>query len=174
MTVRTTLFAVIAVAGLCAPAMAADDEAAKLKLAEELIELSQAKQMSKQIVAQMAPMQMQVIRATRPDTTLTDEELETVLDKTSEIMIEEMAPAIDALIDKMAPVYAEVYTLEELQGVVAFYNSPVGASFLSKQSNLVDASMAVSAQWAQETMPGVMARAQPRIKEMVEKYKAQQ
>ncbi len=171
MTFRTIALAAVAGFALCAPARAADDSAAKLKLAEEMIELAQAKQMVKQITAQMAPMQMQLIKSIKPETDLSDEELQAIFETTSAILNEEMAPAIDGLIDGMTPIYAEVYTLEELEGVVAFYKTPVGRSFLSKQSEVVEKSMTVSTQWAQETMPGVLARAMPRIEEKVKEMK---
>ncbi|PQA89638.1 DUF2059 domain-containing protein [Hyphococcus luteus] len=174
MTFRNITLAAAASVGLCAPALAADDSAEKMKLAEELVELSQAKQMSKQIIAQMAPAQIQVIKSMTPETDLSDAQLEAILTETSAIMREELEPAIDGLIDDMTPVYAEVYTVEELQGVVDFYKSPVGASFLSKQSLAIEKSMAVSMQWAQNVIPGVMARAMPRIQEKVKQMKEAQ
>lgn len=167
MNFRTIALAAAASVGLCAPALAADESAEKMRLAEELVELSQAKQMSKQIIAQMTPMQMQIVKSMRPETHLSDAQLEAILTETSTIMREELEPSINALIDDMTPIYAEVYTKEELQGVVDFYKSPVGASFLSKQSLAVEKSMAVSTQWAQEVIPGVMARAMPRIQAKV-------
>lgn len=171
MNFRTIALAAAAGIGLCGPVLAADDSAEKMKLAEELVELSQAKQMSKQIITQMAPAQIQIIKSMAPETDLSDAQLEAILTDTAAIMREELEPAIAGLIDDMTPVYAEVYTKEELQGVVDFYKSPVGESFLSKQSLAVEKSMAVSTQWAQEVIPGVMARAMPRIEARVKAMK---
>jgi hypothetical protein len=38
-------------------------------------------------------------------------------------------------------IYSEVLSLEELRGLVAFYESPVGRKFIAKQSELTDATM---------------------------------
>lgn len=169
MIFRTFTLAAVAITGLIAPASAGDAE--KLKLAQELIELSQAKQMVEQMNAQMAPMQMQIVKSIIPEGSLSDAQLEIIVNETSTILIEEMTPAVSDLIDQMAPAYAEVYSEEVLRGVVEFYKSPIGVALLEKQPLVVERSMEVSMQWAQETMPAVMARAMPRIEERIKEFK---
>ena len=56
---------------------------------------------------------------------------------------------LPALQDSLAPLYAARFTLEELQGLVAFFESPLGRRFVSQQPALVEESSAMSQRWVQ-------------------------
>ena len=155
-------------------AMSAEDEEAKrLRLAQDLIEITQAEQMIDQMVAQMAPINAQVMKSMLPEGSLSDARLQTITEATTIIMKEELAPEMASLIRAMAPVYAEVLTTEELEGVLAFYNSPVGAALLAKQPELISRSLDISARWSQEALPAIMARTQPRFQELIQELSAE-
>jgi hypothetical protein len=156
-------------------AVAQDSEDAKrLRLAEELIELTQARQLVDQIYAQVGPGQTELLKSMLPEGALSDEELEIIAEESLAIMREELAPAMIALVDQMAPVYAEVYTLAELKGVVDFYKSPIGQAFIAKQSLLVERSTEISSKWAQETIPGVMQRMTQRLQARLEELQTEE
>lgn len=51
------------------------------------------------------------------------------------------------LLDMLMPVYEEAFSLEDLQGLVAFYRSPIGRRLIEAQPTLVQASMEVGERW---------------------------
>lgn len=54
---------------------------------------------------------------------------------------------IGELLAMLVPVYEEAFSLEDLQGLVAFYRSPVGRRLMAAQPTLVQASMEVGERW---------------------------
>jgi len=60
-----------------------------------------------------------------------------------------------------AEIYSEVFTEEELQGLIEFYKSPVGQKFLEKQPELAAATM--------QKMQGQMAKIMPKIQAAAKK-----
>jgi uncharacterized protein len=58
-------------------------------------------------------------------------------------------------------IYAEVLSLEELEGLIAFYESPIGRKFIKKQPELTSATM--------QKMQGLMQELMPEIQKEVEK-----
>ena len=56
---------------------------------------------------------------------------------------------LPAIHDSLAPLYAARFTVEELQGLVAFFESPLGRRFVSQQPALVEESSAMSQRWVQ-------------------------
>lgn len=57
-------------------------------------------------------------------------------------------------------IYAEVFTAEELQGIIAFYESAEGQKFVEKQPQLVQVTM--------QKMQGLMAKLMPEIQKEME------
>ena len=51
-------------------------------------------------------------------------------------MAETVAVLMPRYVEHMSKVYAETYTAEELEGLIAFYSSPVGQSVLAKAPEL--------------------------------------
>jgi hypothetical protein len=54
------------------------------------------------------------------------------------------------LLDQIAALYAERLTTEDLQGIIAFYKSPIGAKFIQLQPELVQQSMALGQAWGRK------------------------
>jgi len=52
-------------------------------------------------------------------------------------------------------IYAEVFTVEELEGMIAFYESPIGRKFIKKQPQLTAATMQKMQVLMQEMMPEI-------------------
>lgn len=63
----------------------------------------------------------------------------------------------DAFLAKVAEIYVEVFTLEEIQGVIEFYRSPVGRKLLDKMPELMHRSMEVSQEMLADVMPQIEA-----------------
>jgi hypothetical protein len=81
-----------------------------------------------------------------------------------ETMSEMMQDYMPALFKAMAPVYADIFTLEELRALVAFYESDVGRSMVRKSYEAMPRITAVS----QEVLPAVLGRAMDRLCDRLE------
>ncbi|HAJ04425.1 MAG TPA: hypothetical protein DCX75_17460 [Brevundimonas sp.] len=129
---RESFMRILAALALClgllmaAPAMAQDGDAARrLQLAEQYVELSLGENIAA-LVGQLVEEDL----AESPD----------MSDRERQWMRANMPPMILEVIDRMArdmaPVYAETFTLEELEALVAFYSTPLGQSVAIKEFEL--------------------------------------
>ena len=56
----------------------------------------------------------------------------------------------------IVPVYERHFTRKDIQGLIAFYQSPVGRKFVSVQPKLVAESMQIGQRWGQKVAQKVM------------------
>ena len=109
-----------------APSMAQENDAARrLQLAEQYVELSLGDNVAK-MVGQVIEEEL----AASPD--MSDRERAWMRANMPPMILE----AIDRMASDMAPVYAETFTLEELEALVAFYSTPLGQSVAVKEFEL--------------------------------------
>ena len=75
--------------------------------------------------------------------------------------------------DKLKPeymkVYADVFSEEEITGIVAFYKTPIGHAMLDKMPLLMSKSMEIS----QRRMAGLMPEIQRQMQEVMQKSKGE-
>ena len=64
---------------------------------------------------------------------------------------------LPSLYDKLAKIYMEVYTPEDIKAMIAFYESPVGKKIQSKSGELAEKSIAAGQEWGQE-FAAIMAK----------------
>lgn len=57
---------------------------------------------------------------------------------------------LPSLYDKLANVYMEVYTPEDIKAMIKFYESPIGLKIQSKSGELSEKSIAAAQVWSQE------------------------
>lgn len=57
---------------------------------------------------------------------------------------------ISVFLERLAPVYDSLYTLDEIRQLTAFYRSPVGQRYLATQGTLTEAIGEVARQWGME------------------------
>jgi hypothetical protein len=91
---------------------------------------------------------------------------------------EEIAKAVGAILDQelcwdklkepLVTTYAESFSKEELEGLIKFYESPIGRKIVEKQPEIQTKSMAMMQGLFQQIMPKIMNV----TKELVEKQKA--
>jgi len=115
---------ILALTLLTAPAAMAettDVSTEKLALANKFIALIQGEQLGASLGQMMAMMMPE-------STTLSAEQATEV----REAMAEATASMLPRMFEVSAPIYADIFTLEELQALVAFYQSDVGRSLMSK------------------------------------------
>lgn len=61
---------------------------------------------------------------------------------------------------EMAQIYAELFTREEIDGLIAFYHSDLGKSLNRKQPEIMRRSMQISMARIQKVMPAIMQKLQ--------------
>ncbi|UAA37351.1 DUF2059 domain-containing protein [Paraneptunicella aestuarii] len=127
----------------------------KYQLVEQLIEVSDARYQYEMVMGMMKD-QMQ---------TQMESDLSPQLQQALDGML-----SWDELMKPMFSVYAEVYSEEELRGLIAFYDSPIGKAFLIKSPIAAQKSMAVMQEW----MAKNMAKMKQLAKESIEEAKKTQ
>lgn len=66
----------------------------------------------------------------------------------------------DELIDLIIPIYSKHYTQEELNGLVAFYESPLGQKVTAELPQIAQESMAAGQQWGQQKAQEIIGQLQ--------------
>lgn len=65
---------------------------------------------------------------------------------------------IDELVDRLVPIYDKYYTHDDIRGIIAFYQSPLGLKLISTQPQVMQESLAVGQAFGQEIAIRVAAR----------------
>ena len=65
----------------------------------------------------------------------------------SEFRAELDSTSVDMLVDMLVPVYQNHLTLQELEGVIEFYQSPIGKRYAEKSPLITSESMQIGAEW---------------------------
>lgn len=65
--------------------------------------------------------------------------------------------SLPSLYDKMAKVFMETYTHDEVKQMIKFYDSPVGKKITEKASELTEKNMAAAQEWGME-LQGLMMK----------------
>ena len=79
------------------------------------------------------------------------------------IMKEEMSWA--TMQPQMAALYSDVFTQEEIDGLISFYQSPTGRVMVSKMPQIMQKSMALTQQMMMQALPRVQAAMQDVLKQ---------
>lgn len=111
----------LAVAPMSAVAQDADREA-RMALAARAFQAMQAEQMADQMTAIMQAVPQPELQGMSGAERLAFDE----------VMAEVMQTTMARTIEGMTEVYADIYTYEELQALVTFYESPIGRSITEK------------------------------------------
>lgn len=121
-------------------AQEAAPSAEKVALVKRYFTAIHFEQMMTDIVKQMTPAMMAQMRKSQPN--ITDSEFQAATEAVSESTTEFLKKVTEASI----PVYADIFTVEELTKMDEFYETPIGQSIMAK-----------APQATQKLMPTVMA-----------------
>lgn len=66
------------------------------------------------------------------------------------VFSKEFDATLPSLYDKMAKVYMEIYTHQDIKDMIKFYDSPVGKKMAEKTGELMTKSMAAGQEWGME------------------------
>jgi len=139
----------------CASPLSAD-EASKSAKAEELLQLTQGDQMVKMMEPMMKGMVAQMDKDMSAEQRAKVGEMQGKMMALVAVRLSKAKPAL-------VKVYTDTYTEEEIDGILAFYKSPVGKAFLQKMPEVMQRSMPVMMQ--------MMGDLQPELKTMMEGMK---
>ena len=126
----------------------------KLTVIRELMEVTGAQidrsEFSKAFIQQM----ISVLRAKDP--TLPDRVTTIVTEEVNSLVAEELDNEV--LQHKIYPIYANLFTLEELEQLVEFNRSPVGQEANQVMPSLLQQSMNAANQWSEQMAPKLSDR----------------
>lgn len=130
------------------PAAAQEDRAAKEKDIRKLLEVTGAAQIGKQVLDQM----LESFKTTLPDVPA---------EFWTEAM-KEFDPAV--LVERTVPIYDRHFTHQEIQGLIAFYETPLGRKTISVLPAITQESFEIGQQWGLEIANKVQERLKAREK----------
>jgi uncharacterized protein len=147
---------------LCFPLAAHADEASRRAKAEQLIDLLHVDRMVTQVMNNVLQ-QTSAITTQRSGGTLTPE-TKAALDDFQKKLVDTIEPQIGwkALQPEYVRLYAEAFTDEQLDGMIAFYKSPAGTALREKMPGVN--------QQANQLMQSKVAALQPQVKQMFEAF----
>ncbi len=132
-----------------APPPAAAAASAKTARIERLLELTNSQANVDQMTAQIFKMLPSIVPPNAPPAEKS--KLEAAQAQSRELITKQMSWV--RMKPKYAQLYDETFTIEELDGMVAFYESPAGRSMLTKMPTLLQKSMAIGQEAFNEIVP---------------------
>ena len=134
----------------------AQDNAAKLALAREVISALQADKMIDGMLAQVKQMAAAQSSA-GPDAT---PEQKAKAEKLQSDIMDLTMNAAKKMVSQMDQLYADVYSEADLKAMKAFFSSPEGQSMINKQPQLMQRMMPLVEKMQQELMPQIQTLTQ--------------
>ncbi len=87
----------------------------------------------------------------------------TIIEEETQKSFQENIDTPNGLIARFVPIYAEIFSHDEVKGLIAFHRSPIGAKMRSVQDELFKKGMEVGQQWSTELGPELQRRIQDRF-----------
>lgn len=132
------------------------------KLFDVMMSREQMSRLLEQTFAQMQAINRQEIKMKHPD--ISDEELARA-ERGSQELIRSFP--LDEMLNDMIPVYQRHFTKTEIDGLAAFYSSPIGQKFLQEMP-------AVTAETMQTAIPRIQASVDAALKRVDQKRESNQ
>ena len=102
----------------------------------------------------------QAVRQARPDLPA---RAFAIVEEETKKSFEENIDAPNGLIARFVPIYAEIFSHDEVKELLAFHRSPIGSKSRSVQDDLFKKGMEVGQQWSKELGPELQRRIQNRF-----------
>jgi hypothetical protein len=164
---KTLVIGLVIALGLCAgPARAAPPSPESV---ERLMVVMQVQSQLETTYAQVLPAMQSSMRQTLATQLKPDEAarlFDAVLPRVNALLLEQLSWA--RLKPDFARIYAETYSQDEIDGLIAFYGGPLGAALISKMPQLLNRSI----QLMQERMAPVLQQVAQVTKEEIEKERS--
>lgn len=131
-------------------------EKRNLKLAEELMTVMNTKEMVDASFSMGKKMMQDQLKGMQKSMGHT-EDSESIASRSTQVMeIIEKEMRWENIRGQFIEIYAEIFTESELKGLVDFYKSPLGQSFLKKQPELMERAMRVTQKIMADLMPKIL------------------
>lgn len=139
-------------------ARAAEVSAEKRAVIEQLMEITGALALGKQLVDAMTKHFAQTIRQQNPNAP------QYVIDAIPEEVNAVLTESLPAFKEMVIPIYDKYFTLEELQGLEAFYATPLGKKTITVMPSLLQDSMHMGMRFGEAMVPRIDERLRTRFK----------
>ena len=138
-------------------------EEVRRQLSEELLLLMEVDKNLERTFGMMKQMQMDQVKNLRLPEKMSREDSEKVSSMQGMIMdIIGNESGWDKLKEDYIDIYADTFAKEELEGMIAFYRTPVGQKFIRKQPELMQKTMGIT----QKRMATIMPKLQKAMEDM--------
>ncbi|GIK80640.1 MAG: DUF2059 domain-containing protein [Xanthobacteraceae bacterium] len=154
---RALRVAALGLAVIAWPAVAQQPPAASIALAKELIELKGAQSMFDPLIVGVVEQTKGVLLQTNPQLA---KDMEEVAGK----LRTELAPRRSELMTRVATLYAQQFTENELKEAVTFFKTPLGRKITTQEPVILDQSFAFMQQWANTLSEEVMSKFRAEMK----------
>jgi hypothetical protein len=144
--------AIFAVAPLRAQTPAPENLAAARQLIEVMKAIDRFKALLPVITQTMKP----VIVQNRPD-------VEKRFDALMPLFAEAANTRVNEVTDKVAAIYARIFSVEELRQITDFYNGPVGQKLIASQQAIATETLALGQEFGRELAADIQTRAQEEL-----------
>lgn len=136
-------------------AVLAQGDSAAIEVALELMEASGARNMFDQMVPAITKQMGMLVEKMNPG------EGVAVNDLLQSKFVPRILERSNEVIEMIAHVYAQHFTLDELEQLVAFYNSPVGRKLVQEQPEMMTEAMQIGRNWGQSVAAEVLQELAP-------------
>jgi hypothetical protein len=153
---RTALLALLIL--FSAPSFADELTPQKRADIEQLLQMTGALAMGKQMSAMVVGQMTQMLRKARPD--IPDRVIEILPEEVDGIITDNMGNLKELVI----PLYHKHFTADDIKGLMRFYASPLGQKTIQAMPLLMNESMQVGQQWGQALGPEIQTRIRARLK----------
>jgi len=152
-----TLGLVVATTPVDAPASDTTDSAFRSDTIR-LLELTGSTQLAGRIADNVNTGYIHTLRETNPD--IPPRAFEIVVEVVDSMLVDAMGPQ---LVDSMVEIYRRHFTHEEIRGLIAFYETPLGRKTIAAMPAVVGESMAAGQAWAERSQPQFQQEVQRRL-----------
>jgi hypothetical protein len=141
---------ILGLALLCSAAPILADEAGKKAKIEEMLRLTHYDQMMQQMLEQMKSMQLEQLKKSDLPAEARAQS-EEVQQKTMALVADRMS--YEKIKPMFVQIYADVFSEEEIDGIVSFYKSPSGKAMLEKMPLLMQRVMPMMQKLSSDLQP---------------------
>ncbi|GAA5167054.1 DUF2059 domain-containing protein [Viridibacterium curvum] len=122
---------------------------------QQLLQITGAENNVRAVMPIMARAVTQMIRTTQPGLPAA---ADSVIQKEVTAVFLENLIGPNGVLAQLEPVYDAAFTLEEMQQLLAFYNTPIGKKLLAQQPGISAQSTEIGQRWGQSLGPQLNAR----------------
>jgi uncharacterized protein len=156
---RLRTAALVLLIACATPALAEELTAEKRADIEELLQMTGALAIGRQLSGAVVQQMTQLLRKARPD----------IPQRVLDVLPEEIDGVIQdntaAFKEMMIPLYHKYFTGAEVKEMIRFYSTPLGKKTIETMPALLNESFEIGQKWGQSLGPTIHARIQARLRE---------